>query len=297
MNRQPPAWDLYRTLLAVLRGGSLAAAARELGLTQPTVARHIDELEAALGRPLFVRTQRGVAPIDAAHALRPYAEALEAAAAALLRAADDPSDDIAGSVRISASEVIGIEVLPPLLATLMAQHPRLEIELTLSNEVDDLLQRRADIAVRMIAPTQQALVARRVGAIPLALFAHRDYLAARGVPTTVDQLRDHALIGTDRDTPSVRALRARLPDIAAERAAFRADSQVAHTAAWRAGVGIGLMQRPLAARDPALVEVLPGAVQLSLDTWIVMHEDLRTAARYRTVFDALHAGLTAYVHG
>ena len=297
MNRQPPAWDLYRTLLAVLRGGSLAAAARDLGLTQPTVARHIDELEAALGQSLFLRTQRGVAPIDAALALRPYAEALEAAAAALLRAADTPSEDVAGSVRISASEVIGIEVLPPLLATLMAQHPRLQLELTLSNEVDDLLQRRADIAVRMVAPTQQALVARRVGAIPLALYAHRDYLAARGVPATGAALREHALIGVDRDTPAVRALRARLAEIGEMRFAFRADSQIAHTAAIRAGIGIGLMQRPLAAREPALVEVLPGAVHISLDTWVVMHEDLRTAARYLTVFDALHAGLTAYLGG
>lgn len=297
MTGQAPNWDLYRTLLAVLRGGSLAAAARELGLTQPTVSRHIDELEAALGQPLFLRTQRGVTPLDGAHALRPFAEAIEAAATALRRAADERHDGIAGTVRISASEVIGIEVLPPVLAELMAQHPRLELELSVSNELDDLLQRQADVAVRMLAPTQQSLVARRVGQVPLGLFAHRDYLARRGTPADLAALAGHTLVGVDRETPSVRALLARLPALANLTFAFRADSQVAHTATVRSGLGIGLMQRPLAARDPALVELLPGALELGLDTWIVMHEDLRGSPRCRAVFDALHAGLTAYLHG
>ncbi len=157
-----PDWSLYRSFLSVLRTGSLSAAARDEGLTQPTVGRHVDSLEQALGVALFTRSQQGLAPTEAALELQPYAESLEATAAALVRAAVGRSGT-QGTVRITASEVIGAEVLPPMLTQLHAAHPEIELELMLSNRTEDLLQREADIAVRMVAPTQQALLARRVG--------------------------------------------------------------------------------------------------------------------------------------
>lgn len=286
-----PSWDLYRTFRAVLREGTLSGAARSLGLTQPTVGRHIDALEAATGRQLFLRSQRGLAPTDAALSLQPYAETLAATADALLRAASAEGEAIAGTVRISASEVAGVELLPPILAELRGRHPGLVIELALSDEVEDLLQRQADVAVRMVAPAQAALVARRVGTIPLGLHAHRDYLETHGTPQTVEELAHHSVIGFDRVTPAIRSFLAQAGGLSDVRFALRTDSNVAQLAAIRAGLGIGVCQVPIAARDPALVRVLPDAFTIGLETWVCMHENLRTTPRCRAVFDALVAGL------
>src|SRR5689334_9937359 len=139
MKHREPSWDLYRSFLAVLEEGSLSAAARSLGLTQPTLTRHIEGLEASLGCQLFTRSRQGLAATDAALALKPYADTLAAASAAMLREASGLGRAVRGTVRISASQMIGTEVLPATLASLRRRHPKLEIELTLSSTVDDLL--------------------------------------------------------------------------------------------------------------------------------------------------------------
>ena len=276
-----------------MREGSLSGAARVLGLAQPSVSRHIDTLEEALGTRLFLRTQRGLAPTDAALELQPYAESLALTSAALLRAASgNGGDGITGTVRVSASEVVGVEHLPPILTKLRQRHPGLEVELVLSNTVDDLLRREADVAVRMIEPQQQALVARRCGSIALGFHARADYLARRGTPRTVEDLSGHDLIGFDRETPAIRAYLSRLNLPARPDFALRADSDLAQLAFIRAGFGIGMCQVPLGARDPSLVRVLPDAVSLDLGLWVVMHEDLKTSPRCRAVFDALAEGLS-----
>ncbi|MBB5754384.1 LysR family transcriptional regulator [Prosthecomicrobium pneumaticum] len=295
MDETEPDWDLYRSFLAVLEEGSLSGAARALGLTQPTIGRHIEALEAALGRQLFIRTPLGLAPTDVAQAMRPYASALAATAAALRRTASEASDRVAGVVRVTASEVIGVEVLPPLLTTLHERHPDLIIELVLSNAVDDLLRREADVAVRMTAPTQEALLVRRVGAIPIGLYGHRRYLERRGRPKTIDDLAGHALIGFDRETAWLRTMAARYPYLGRERLAFRATSDLAQLAAIRAGYGIGACQVGIARRDPNLERVLADFFDLPLGTFVAMHEDLRTSPRCRAVFDALAAGLADYL--
>jgi DNA-binding transcriptional LysR family regulator len=285
-----PDWALYRSLLAVLDEGSLSAAARRLGLTQPTVARHIDALEAALGGDLFVRSQRGLERTDLATSLLPGARIMETTAAALLRTASGGRGEIAGTVRITASDVVGVEHLPPILSRLRRAHPALVIELSLSDRLSDLLAREADIAIRMTEPTQGALLAQRLPPVVLGFHAHRDYLAAAGTPSTIDDLALHALIGYDAETPALRSMAARLPALGRSAFAFRADSNLAQLAAIRSGFGIGLCQIALAERDPQLVRVLP-EVALPLPLWIVMHEDLKTNARYRVVFDALAQGL------
>ncbi|PZR30683.1 LysR family transcriptional regulator [Caulobacter segnis] len=285
-----PSWDLYRTFAIVLREGSLSAAARVLGMTQPSVARHIDALEAVVGGKLFVRSQRGLSPTDRGLALRPHAESLVATSAALLRAASG-SEAVAGTVRITASDVVGAEHLPPILVGLRRAHPDLAIELVLSNAVSDLLQRQADIAVRMVEPTQQALVARKVGAVTLGFHAHRDYLAERGTPITAKDLLAHDLIGVDTETPAVRAVLSRMPGLTREAFRLRTDSDLAQLAAIRAGYGVGVCQVEIARRDPALVRVTPDLFGVALPLWVVMHEDLRGGARHRAVFDALVEGL------
>ncbi|OKP75482.1 LysR family transcriptional regulator [Ensifer adhaerens] len=297
MSKMDLSWDFYRTFLAVLKEGSLSAAARELGLTQPTVGRHVDAMEATLGYPLFVRSPHGLLPTAAALALKPYAETLAATSAALLRAASGRRDTVSGTVRISASEVIGIEVLPPILSELHAAYPALTIELSASDTVEDLLRQEADIAVRMVAPAQDALIARHLGAVPLGFHAHRRYIERRGMPQTLADLSNHSLIGYDRETAAIRAIIARSPELPAARFALRADSNLAQLAAIRTGFGIGICQNGLAARDPDLLPVLPGLFEMKLDTWLVIHENLKTAPRCRVTFDALAAGLRAYIRG
>lgn len=288
-------WVLYRSFLGVLREGSLSGAARVLGTAQPTIGRHIAALEAALGLALFTRSQTGLLPTEAALALRPHAQAMESTAAALERTAASYGDGVRGVVRVTASEVIGVEVLPPVVAALRARHPALKIELALSNDLQDLLRREADIAVRMTPPTQDQLVARRIGNIELGLHATADYLAQHGVPASLDDLAGHTLIGYDQVTPFVRAALKRWPQFAREHLALRTDSDVAQLPLIRAGAGIGICQVALARRTPELVRVLPDAFALQLDTWVTMHEDLRDSPRCRVTFDALVEALAAHV--
>ncbi|MFT4182919.1 MAG: LysR family transcriptional regulator [Rhizobium sp.] len=296
MTIREPSWDFYRTFLAVLEHGSLSAAARELGLTQPTIGRHIGALEETIGMQLFTRSQQGLLPTDAALALKPHAQALASTAATLLRAASGSRDNVSGTVRISASEVIGTEVLPPILASLQASYPDLAIELSASDSVEDLLQREADIAVRMIEPAQDALLARRIGAITLGLFAHRHYLARHGEPKSIEDLHHHKLIGFDRQTAFIRAMMKRYPLFDGLSFAFKSDHSIVLHNALRAGIGIGFYQVPLARKDENLIRLLPD-IELSLDTWVAMHENLRTSPRCRVTFDALTAGLLDYVRG
>ncbi len=294
MNQEPD-WDLYRSFLAVVQEGSLSGAARRLGLTQPTVARHVDALEQAVGADLFLRSQRGLIPTEMALHLKPYADTLASTAAALLRTASGRLGEVRGSVRVSASEVIGVERLPRILTGLRRRHPGLVIELVLSNAVDDLLRREADIAVRMVEPVQEALVARQLPPIAVGLHARRDYLERRGTPASLADLVGHDLIGFDRDTPALRAFLKRFPIFDRRAFALRADSDLAQLACIRAGFGIGICQVPVARRDPALVRVLADAVAIDLGLWIVMHEDLKTSAGCRVVFDALVSGLASPV--
>lgn len=290
-------WDWYRTFEAVLREGSLSGAARALGLTQPSIARHIDALEATLGTTLFLRTPRGLSPTDAALELQPYADLLASTSAAFLRTADGRSGEVSGTVRVSASEVVGIEHLPPILIGLRERYPNLTIELSLSNAIDDLLQRKADIAIRMVRPEQQSLVTKRIGAFRVGLHAHRRYLDRRGAPPTMEQLREHDLIGFDVETPAIRAFAQHYPALNRAAFALRVDSDVAQLSAIRAGFGIGICQASIAACDPDLVRILPEAFGMDLETWVVMHEDLRSSARCRAVFDVLAQQLSRLADG
>lgn len=292
MNQEPD-WNLYRTFLAVLQEGSLSGAARRLALTQPTVTRHIDALEAATGSDLFIRTQRGLTPTDLALKLVPLAETIGATAAALMRVASDRTGELHGAVRVSASEIMCVEHLPPIFAALRRVHRGLVIEMVSSNAVQDLLQREADIAVRMTEPLQEVLIAQRLPPVELGLYAHRDYLLERGMPASFASLAEHDLIGFDRETPALRALLQRFPSFRRSEFALRSDSDVAQLAAVRAGVGIGMCQVAVARRNSQLIRVMPDLVSIELGLWIVMHGDLKTSARCKAVFDALVDGLSA----
>lgn len=295
MIQREPSWELYRTFLEVLRDGSLSGAARRLGLSQPTTGRHIDALEAALGVSLFTRSPRGLIATPAALALAPHAESMAAASAALCRAASGEAAAEHGSVRVTASDIMGCEVLPTILAGFRRAHPGIALELALTNRTEDLLRRDADIAVRMIRPTQNALIARRIGKTRIGLYAHRDYLEKFGMPKSIADLDAHCLIGFDRDDRSFRSVGPLAQQLTREKFGFRCDSDPAQLAALRAGFGIGGCQAKLARRTPELLSVLPGAIQFALEIWIVMHEDLKATRRVRLLFDHLAIGLTAFV--
>ena len=190
-----------------MHDGSLSGAARRLGLTQPTVGRHIDALEAALGLTLFTRSPRGLAPTTAALALAPHVEAMAASAAALARTASGEAAADRGVVRVTASEIIGCEVLPPILAAFRAEHPGIAVELALTNRNEDLARRDADIAVRMVRPTQSAL----------ARAAHRRFAHRPLCPPRLSRaLREAAL--ARRPAKSLRHwLRSRQPLISRRR--------------------------------------------------------------------------------
>jgi DNA-binding transcriptional LysR family regulator len=292
MTEHEPDWALYRAFLAVATHGSLSGAARALGLSQPTLGRQIAALEAALGTALFTRSPSGLMPTEAALALQPHAEAMAASAAALVRALG-PGDGERGVVRVTASEVVGAMVLPPMLAALREAHPGIALELVLSNRNDDLLRREADIAVRMARPTQGALHGRKLGVVQMGLFASKAYVQKHGRPTRLEDRGGHTFVGYDHLPSYAGRMTSDLP---ITRALFeiRCDSELAQLMLTQAGAGIGACQTALA-RRLELVPVLPGAFGFPMETWVVMHEDLKAVRRVRIVFDALAAGLSDYL--
>lgn len=296
MSQGEPGWELYRTFLEVVRDGSLSGAARKLALTQPTVGRHIDTLEASLGLSLFSRSPQGLRATPAALELVSYAETMAAASAALRRTASGGAKADRGTVRVAASEMIGCEVLPPMLTSFRDSHPGITLELALSNRNEDLLRRDADIAVRMVRPRQKSLVARRIGKSPIGFYAHRNYVEKYGLPKEIAELEQHCLIGFDRDDLALRSL-GKLPrPVTRDNFGFRCDSDLAQFAALKAGVGIGGCQHNIARRHPELVPVLK-AIRFELEVWVAMHEDMRSTGRVRVLFDHIAAGLSAFVRG
>ena len=287
MSLDPIDWEDQRAFLAVLEYGSLSAAARRLGVAQPTVRHRIEALERALGAPLFTRATSGLVPTEQAQLLGQHVRTMAHASQAFVRAASAPVGEIAGTVRISAAEMVGVEVLPPMLAGLRRRYADLAVELSLSNAGEDLLGQQVDVAVRMYRPDQAALVARRVGVIPIGFFAHRAYAERRGLPASLEELVRFDLIGPDRDIADLRLASALHPAFVRRAAALRMDSHPGQLAAIRAGFGIGATHIAIGRREPDLVAVLPGFVIHRYESWIVMHEDLKRLARVRAVFDHL----------
>ena len=288
-------WELYRSFLGVLNQGSLSGAARELGVAQPTIGRHVAALEKSLGLALFTRSQTGLLPTEAGQSLRTYAESLQSTVAALERAAASQGSGVSGSVRITASDVIGVEVLPPIIARLRDKHPELAVELALTDRVQDLVRRESDIAVRMMRPRQELLVARRAGQIVLGLHAHQDYLSRRGTPKSIADLANHALIGFDETTAFIREAGKSFSAWRREAFSLRTDNNLAQLALIRSGAGIGVCQAAIAQRDNRIVRILPKQFALPLETWITMHQDLRNSPRCRVTFDALVKGLQQHI--
>lgn len=284
-------WQLVRSFLAVLEAGSFTGAARSTGAHQPTLTRHVAELEAQLGTPLFERTGRGVVPTGAAMAIVGAARQMQAGATALSATISGRREHLGGTVRITTSQVAAAYLLPPLLAELQAAEPSIQLELVASNRVDNLLRRDADIAVRMARPSQGSLLARRIAEIPVGAYAHRRYLEAAGVPRTPAELLSHRLIGHDTDDIIVRGFASLGMTVPRERFAIRTDDHVAYGRLLAAGAGIGFVACYNAATWPGVVRVLPGLRIPPMPCWLAVHREIRGNRSVRHVFDFLAASL------
>ncbi len=280
-------WDFIRSFQAVAETGSLSAAARRLGLTQPTVGRHIDLLEDNLKVALFTRGRDGMRLTERGADLVASADELSRAATAFERHAVGLEEDISGTVRISANEILGTLILPRVLPALMDTHPEIEIEISVSNETANLLQRDADIAIRMFRPTQNDLLARKITDLPLGFYAHKSYLVSHLAPATLADFRDHRIIGFDRETSLIQGFKAMAQEVTRHDFVFRTDSILGHIAAIRSGIGIGLTHVGLAEGWPDVVRVLPDLPLPSLELWTACHTDVRFNRRVRAVIDFL----------
>jgi DNA-binding transcriptional LysR family regulator len=292
MKNSEPDWNLIRSFLAVAREGSLSAAARALATTQPTIGRHVNELEASLDMVLFQRGRDGFQLTEKGAALFERAEPMADSAAGFARLAQGSANKIDGTVRITASEVVAAYVLPDILADLGREEPGIEIELVATNQIGNLLSRDADIAVRMVRPVQNDLVARHVADLPLAA-----YLDRHGRPLAPLDLVGHRLIGWDRSDEIIAGFAQFGVTIDRHAFAFRSDNQIVLWEAVKAGLGVGFAQASLVAREPGVEQVLPALPLPSLPLWLAIHEDLRMSARIRRVLDYLHPALKRYAAG
>jgi DNA-binding transcriptional LysR family regulator len=280
-------WTLVRSFLAVLDAGSLMGAARTLQAQQPTLSRHIAELEVQLGTPLFERTGRGVVPTAAALAIADAARRMQQGAEALKGQLQRRREATGGTVKITTSEVAATWLLPPVLAALQAAEPQIQVELIASNAVANLLRREADIAVRMVRPAQATLVARKLGEVRIVAAAHQSYLARAGTPRQPQDLLHHTLIGYARDETIVRGFAALGLPLAREQFALRTDNQLAYGQLVAAGAGIGFVAEYNTARWPGVHTLLPMLKIPPLPCWLAVHREIRGSPVVRRVFDVL----------
>lgn len=282
-----PEWDQIRAFLAVARLGSLSAAARELGVSQPTLTRTIQLLESSTRLNLFKRTTQGLSLTEAGQALMETAARMHDAADAFARQASGMSEDLRGDVRVSANEIVGIYLLPPAVAALRQQHPGVHVEIVISNRASSLSKREADIALRMFRPPQPDLVARRLPDLALGFFAHRDYLERHGVPAVIEDFKRHSVIGFDKAMDFIDGAARLGYRFVRDDFAVRSDHMLAQMALLRAGAGIGALHLGLARHFPELTRLLPDLPLPALEFWCVCHRDVQHSARIRAVMQHL----------
>ena len=280
-------WSLIRSFLAALDHGSLLGAARALHSSQPTIGRHIAELESQLGVVLFERTGRGLLASEVALRLAESARAMEAGALKLARRAALDQVGISGTVRLTASQPVACNLLPPVLAQMRLALPEIQVELVVSNKVSNLLRREADIAVRMVQPDQATLIAKRIGKVSLGVYAHRDYLRRRGTPRQPLDLLSHALIGFDTDPSIIDGFTRFGVPLGTVSFAMRTDDLIAYQESIRAGLGIGFIADYVGRADNDLVPLLPMLKLPALPMWLAVHREIRTSQRIRQVYDFL----------
>lgn len=277
-------WSLLRSFLAVIDSGSLLGAAKILGTYQPTLSRQITELESQLGIPLFERTGRGLIPTAAALKVVDAAREMAEAAEKVLSSLRGVKENKQGTVRIACSQVVGSYLMPACIKYLRTDHPGIQIDLVVSNETSNLLRREADIALRMMQPTQSSLIAKHIADIPIGVFAANSYLDRRATPNRVGELLKHDLLGLDKDEYIIRGLQAAGIPISRGDFSVRTDDQVAYIRLLAEGCGIGFIPKYVA--DTLNVEaVLPRLLTVTIPIWLVAHREIKGNPLIRMVYD------------
>lgn len=280
-------WALVRSFVAVVDAGSLSAAARKLGAQQPTLSRHVAELEGQLGAPLFERTGRGLTPTRAALSILEGARQMDAGADRLARALEQHATATTGTVRVTASHLAATYLLPPVLVALQAEEPGVAVEIVASDRLKDLLRREADIAVRMVRPAQSSLVARRLADVAIVACAHRTYLERAGTPLAATELPRHRLVGYDTDPAILRGFAAMGMPLTREHFALRTDDTIAYGQLVAAGAGIGFLAAYNLRHLPGVVPILPALSIPPLPCWLAVHREIRGNRLVRRVYEHL----------
>jgi DNA-binding transcriptional LysR family regulator len=281
-------WGLIRSFLAALDQKSLMGAARVLRLSQPTVGRHIADLESQLDVVLFERTGRGLVPTATALRLADAARSMDAGAQQLARTLASAQTQTSGTVRITASVPVSTYLLPKVLSRMRQRLPDIQIEVVSSNLVSNLLRRDADIALRMVRPDQGSLIAKKIGDVGLGAFAHRAYLAGHAPLRQPLDLLQHDLIGSDADTSILQGFAAMGYPATREMFALRSDDFIVQWQAVRAGLGVGFVANYMACTDPDVLPVLAEQLKVPpLPMWLAVHREIRSNPRIRAVFDFL----------
>ena len=288
-------WNQARAFLATAEHGSLSAAARELGQTQPTIGRQVSALEDSLGVALFDRAGRGLILTDAGRELLTHVREMAEAAARIPLTASGQSQALRGKVSITASDVFSTRLLPAILADLARAAPDIEIEVISANDLRDLSRREADIAIRHVRPTEPQLTARLLGEGHGHFYASPDYLDRRGRPRSRAELAGHDFVGFADANRMVHTLAGLGIPITLERLKYRSDSGLVLWEMVRAGMGLGLMSADIALDTPDVELVLPGDEAFDYPVWLVTHRELHSARRIRVVFDHLAEAITAHL--
>lgn len=284
-------WTLWQSFLAVAEAGSLSAAARATRQSQPTLGRHIKQLEAQLHLTLFRRVSKGLEPTEVALPLIDAAREMAQNAARLTLLAEGRQSELRGTVRMTASRVVSQYLLPPVLAKLRQAEPEIQIELVSTDTSENLLFREADIALRMYRPEQLDIIARHLTDLPIGLYAARSYLDRRGRPQSTDDLMTHDFVGFDRDERIVKLMRSMGFPVTRDFFPIRCDDQTAHWELVRAGCGISGSQTHVGDADPLVERLLPDLALPPMPLWLASPQALRTNPRIRRVWDFLAQAL------
>lgn len=284
-------WNRLRAFLATVDAGSLSAAARLLGLTQPTLGRQVTALEQELGAVLFERSGRGLVLTPTGRELLEQVRPMADAAARLALVAAGRSQAIEGTVRITATEAYAAHVLPPVIAKLRAQHPGMRVEIMATNRNADLLRREADIAIRNVAPLDAELIARKVGDDRGRPYGTPSVLDRLDRPRTLQDLAAAGFVGFGDPDDFIDGVRAFGLQLSRQLLPVVADSYLVHWALVRQGAGIGFMTEAVGDAEPAVRRALPDAAPIVFPVWLVTHRELHTSRRIRVAFDLLAEAL------
>ena len=284
-------WNQLRAFLETAETGSLSAAARKLGLTQPTLSRQVAAIEHRMGVTLFERVGKAMALTSTGLELLEHARAMGAAASAFSMSATGRSETIEGVVSISATDAVATYLLPTLIHQLRAQAPGITIEVVASNAISDLLKREADIAIRHVKPEQADLIARLIREGTACFYASEEWVRKFGHPRSAEDAAELPFVGTDRSGHFLAYLQQHGLPLGEANFSCYADHSVAHWALVCQGMGIGAMMEEVAQNTPGMVRVLEEVPKIRFPIWLVTHRELRTSRSIRMVFDALAQGL------